>query len=66
MAAAPHRAFAVTNKDRIAGWFVIGALLLFLLGFIIPWIRNIAEDDRILFETRLDRTYGITPDAIIS
>ena len=66
MAAASHRAFAVTTKDRIAGWFVIGAMLIFLLGFIIPWIRNIAEDDRIFFETRLDRTYGITPDATIS
>ena len=64
MAAAPHRAFAVTNRDRIAGWFVIGALLLLLLGLIIPWVRNIAEDGRILLETRLDRTYGIAPDAL--
>ncbi len=66
MTAAPHRAFAVTTQDRIAGWFVIGAMLILLIGFIVPWIRTIAEDEQILFETRLDRTYGITTEAIVS
>ena len=66
MTAAPHRAFAVTTQDRIAGWFVIGAMLILLIGFIVPWVRTLAEDEQLLFETRLDRTYGITTEAIVS
>ena len=41
-------------------------MLILLIGFIVPWIRTIAEDEQILFETRLDRTYGITTEAIVS
>ncbi len=66
MTASAYRPFAVSNKDRIVGMFVIGALFIFLLGFIIPMIRDLSEDDRIKFYTQLDKTYGIAPSAIVS
>lgn len=66
MTASAYRPFAVSNKDRIVGFFVIGSLFIFLLGFIIPMVRDLADDDSINFYTRLDQTYGIAPNAIVS
>lgn len=66
MTASAYRPFAVSNKDRIVGFFVIGSLFIFLLGFIIPMVRDLADEDTINFYTRLDQTYGIAPNAIVS
>ncbi|MGB2391157.1 MAG: MlaD family protein [Pseudomonadales bacterium] len=66
MTASAYRPFAVSNKDRIVGLFVIGALFIFLLGFIIPMIRDLADEEQLTFYTQVERTYGITPDALVS
>lgn len=66
MTASAYRPFAVSNKDRIVGFFVIGSLFIFLLGFIIPMVRDLAEEDTVNFYTLLDQTYGIAPNAIVS
>ena len=56
----------MSNKDRIVGLFVIGALFIFLLGFIIPMVRDLADEEQLTFYTQIERTYGITPDALVS
>lgn len=66
MTASAYRPFAVSNKDRIVGLFVIGALFIFLLGFIIPMVRDLADEEQLTFYTQIERTYGITPDALVS
>jgi phospholipid/cholesterol/gamma-HCH transport system substrate-binding protein len=66
LTASAYRPFAVSNKDRIVGIFVIGALFIFLLGFIIPMVRDLSRDDQINFYTELDKTHGIAPSATVS
>jgi ABC-type transporter Mla subunit MlaD len=58
--------FEVASKDRIVGLFVIGAVLLFLMGFLIPAINKLAADESLVFYTELDQTYGIAPEASVS
>jgi ABC-type transporter Mla subunit MlaD len=58
--------FQVASKDRIVGLFVIGAVLLILIGFLIPAINKLAADERLVFYTELDQTYGIAPEASVS
>jgi ABC-type transporter Mla subunit MlaD len=66
LTASAYRPFAVSNKDRIVGLFVIGALFIFLLGFIIPMVRDLADEEQLTFYTQIERTYGITSDALVS
>lgn len=58
--------FQVGAKDRIVGLFVIGAVLLFLVGFLIPVIQRLQAAEGIPFYTVLDQTYGIAPNALVS
>ena len=66
MAASAYTPFDVSTKDRVVGIFVIGALFLFLIGFLIPFIQSFANDEGVPFYTVLDQTYGIAPDAAVS
>ena len=66
MKTSAYTPFDVSTKDRIVGFFVIGAVLLFLLGFLIPYIQRLSEDKGIPFYTLLDKTYGISPEANVS
>jgi ABC-type transporter Mla subunit MlaD len=66
MKTSAYRPFEVAGKDRIVGVFVIGAILLFLLGFLIPFIQRLSADEGALFYTVLDQTYGIAPEATVS
>jgi len=61
-----YRPFQVSSKDRIVGLFVIGAFLLLLLGFIIPFIKDLAIEDSLPFHTIIERTYGIAPEASVT
>lgn len=58
--------FEVGNKDRVVGFFVIVAVLLFLIGFLLPAIKRLGGDEGIPFYTTADRTYGIAVDALVS
>ncbi len=66
MKTSAYTPFDVSTRDRVVGFFVIGAVLLFLLGFLIPVIRNLSTEDGIPFYTILDQTYGIAPDATVA
>ncbi len=66
MKTSAYTPFDVSPRDRIVGFFVIGAVLLFLLGFFIPFIQRLSDDEGVPFYTVLDQTYGIAPDAIIT
>ncbi len=66
MKTSAYTPFDVSARDRIVGFFVIGAVLLFLVGFLIPFIQSLSDDKRIPFYTVLDQTYGIAPEAIVS
>ncbi|XOV88778.1 MAG: MlaD family protein [Pseudomonadota bacterium] len=58
--------FEVGARDRIVGLFVIGAVLLFLVGFVLPFVHRLQADEGIPFYTVLDQTYGIAKDASVS
>jgi phospholipid/cholesterol/gamma-HCH transport system substrate-binding protein len=58
--------FEVASKDRIVGLFVIGAVLLILMGYMIPAIQKLSADEGLTFHTELDQTYGIASDANVS
>jgi len=64
MKTSAYTPFEVGTKDRVVGLFVIGAVLLFLLGFLIPKIQQLT-DAGIPFHTSLDQTYGIAPKAAV-
>lgn len=66
MKTSAYTPFEVQTRDRIIGLFVIGAVLLFLLGVLIPAIQRFSADDGIPFFTILDQTYGIAPAAKVS
>ncbi|MDP7146710.1 MAG: hypothetical protein QGH75_15460, partial [Pseudomonadales bacterium] len=57
--------FEVDNKDRIVGFFVIVAVLLFLIGFLLPAISRMGADEGIPYHTTLDQTYGVAIDAMV-
>jgi ABC-type transporter Mla subunit MlaD len=58
--------FEVGTKDRVVGFFVIVAVLLFLIGFLLPAIKRLGADEGIPYYTTLDQTYGIGVDALVS
>lgn len=58
--------FEVSARDRIVGVFVIVAVLLFLIGFLIPFINRLNAEEGIPFYTVVDQTYGIGTDALVS
>jgi ABC-type transporter Mla subunit MlaD len=58
--------FDVGTRDRIVGLFVIGALLLFLVGFLIPFIQQLNAEEGTPFYTILDQTYGVAPQSTVS
>lgn len=58
--------FEVGARDRMVGIFVIVAVLLFLLGFVLPRINQLGRDTGVAFYTSLDKTYGIAADAPVS
>lgn len=58
--------FEVGGRDRVVGFFVIGAVLLFLVGFLIPFIQDLQSEEGVSYYTVLDQTYGIAPDAVVS
>ena len=66
MKASGYTPFDVGTRDRIVGFFVIGAILLFLLGFLIPFIQRLDAQKGLSFYTILDQTYGIAKDANVS
>jgi ABC-type transporter Mla subunit MlaD len=66
MKTSTYTPFDVTPRDRIVGFFVIGAVLLFLIGFLIPFIQKLSNEEGLPYYTVLDKTYGIAPDAIVS
>ena len=66
MKTSAYTPFDVSVRDRIVGFFVIGAVTLFLAGFLIPFIQSLSDDKGIPFYTVLDKTYGIAPEAIVS
>ncbi len=66
MATSGYTPFEVGAKDRIVGFFVIGSVLLLLLGFVIPQIQKLGEEEGLPFYTVLDQTYGIAKDATVS
>ena len=53
-------------RDRIVGLFAIGAVLLFLIGFIIPFIRSLAEDEGKPFHTIIEQTHGVARNADVT
>lgn len=66
MTTSGYTAFEVGTKDRVVGLFVIGAVLLFLMGFLIPFVQKFNADDGIPFYSIIDKTYGIAPDSKVS
>ncbi|MEX0942128.1 MAG: MlaD family protein [Pseudomonadales bacterium] len=66
MKSSAYTPFEVGAKDRIVGFFVIGAVLLFLIGFLIPIVQRFQADEGIPFYTLLDQTYGIAPNATVT
>lgn len=66
MSTSAYTPFEVGTRDRIVGFFAIGAVLLFLVGFIIPFIRALAEDEGKPFHTVLDQTYGVARNADVT
>lgn len=66
MKTSAYTPFEVGNRDRVVGFFVLGAMLLFLVGFLIPFIQSFSADEGIPYYTVLDQTYGIAPDASVS
>lgn len=66
MKASAYTPFDVSTKDRVVGFFLIGAVLLFLLGFFIPFIERISTEEGVPFYTVLDQTYGIGADAAVT
>lgn len=58
--------FQARTKDRIVGFFVIAAVLLLLIGVLLPAIKRLQEEDGIPFYTTADETYGIVVDALVS
>ncbi len=66
MTATGHTPFEVGARDRVVGLFVIGALLLFLIGFLIPFVHRLNAEEGIPFYTVLDQTYGIGVEASVS
>ncbi len=66
METSAYTPFDVSARDRVVGFFVIGAVLLFLIGFLIPFISSLSDEDGLPFYTILDQTYGIAPDATVS
>jgi phospholipid/cholesterol/gamma-HCH transport system substrate-binding protein len=56
----------VSERDRIIGFFVFGALLSVLVLFFSPWIRQMGERDSVVLVTYLDNTYGIQKDASVN
>lgn len=66
MPATGHTPFEVGARDRVVGAFVIGAVLLFLLGFLIPFVNRLNAEEGIPFYTNIDQTYGIGVDASVS
>lgn len=66
MSTSAYKPFEVGARDRIVGLFAIGAVLLFLIGFIIPFIRQLADDEGVTFHTILDQTYGIAVNADVA
>ncbi len=66
MTASGFTPFEVGARDRVVGVFVILAVLLFLVGFLIPLVQRLNQEDGIPFYTLLDQTYGIGIDAAVS
>ncbi len=66
MAATGYSPFEVGTRDRVVGAFVIVAILLFLVGFLIPLINRLNADEGVPFYTVLDQTYGIGEEASVS
>ena len=66
MKTSTYTPFEVGTRDRVVGFFVLGAMLLFLVGFLIPFIQSFSADEGIPYYTVLDQTYGIAPDASVS
>jgi ABC-type transporter Mla subunit MlaD len=66
MKTSAYTPFEVGAKDRIVGFFVIGAVLLFLIGFLLPVLQRFQADEGIPFYTLLDQTYGIAPNATVT
>ncbi len=66
MKTSAYTPFEVGARDRVVGFFVLGAMLLFLIGFLIPFIQSFSADEGIPYYTVLDKTYGIAPDASVS
>jgi phospholipid/cholesterol/gamma-HCH transport system substrate-binding protein len=66
MKTSAYTPFEVGNRDRVVGFFVLGAMLLFLIGFLIPFIHSFSADEGIPYYTVLDQTYGIAPNASVS
>jgi len=56
----------ITARDRIIGFFVFGALLIMLVLFLSPWLRQLGDRDNVTFVTYLDKTYGIQQDARVN
>lgn len=56
----------ITARDRIIGVFIFGAILLVLVMFLSPWLRQIGDRDNIIFATHLDKTYGIQKTARVN
>jgi len=66
MKTSAYTPFEVGARDRVVGLFVLGAILLFLIGFLIPFIQSFSADEGIPYYTVLDQTYGIAPNATVS
>lgn len=58
--------FQARTKDRVVGFFVIAAVLLLLIGVLLPAIKRLQQEDGIPFFTTVDETYGIAVDALVS
>ena len=66
MSTSAYTPFEVGMRDRIVGLFAIGAVLLFLIGFIIPAIRSLAEDEGKAFHTIIEQTHGVARNADVT
>jgi hypothetical protein len=65
METSPYKPFNIRTRDRLVGIFVIAGILLFLLGFLLPKLTELRQQE-LLFHTLLDETYGIVPGAKVS